>query len=73
MTRHTARRRRSLSLVAGLVVALLPIVPATADQRGAGTLTGLGDEVVRWSGEFTIRWHCNSPCRPAGGGGRPAV
>jgi hypothetical protein len=39
-------------LIAGLVVALLPFVPARADVRASGVLTGL-DSVVRWTGEFT--------------------
>ena len=52
MSRHSVSLRRSLSLVVGLVVALLPIGPTQADLRAAGTLTGLDNEVVRWSGEF---------------------
>jgi lysyl oxidase len=44
--------RRSVAFVVGLVLALLPLVPAAADLRATGVLTGL-DTVVRWSGEFT--------------------
>ena len=43
--------RRLLSLTVGFVVALFPLVPAKADLRASGVLTGL-DSVVRWTGEF---------------------
>ena len=52
MSRHPDMRRRFVSMLAGLVVALLPMVPAEAGVRAAGTLTGLDHEVVQWSGEF---------------------
>ena len=53
MSRHpNTMRRRSLSLAVGLVVALLPFVPAAAKQLATGVLSG-ADSVVRWSGEFT--------------------
>ena len=45
-------RRRSVSVVAGLVVGLLPFVPATAEMRANGVLSGV-DSVVHWSGELT--------------------
>jgi hypothetical protein len=52
MSRHSdSTCRRTLSLVAGLVVALLPIVPAAADLKATGALSGIGSE-LRWSGEF---------------------
>ena len=52
MTRHPALLRRFLSLVGGLVLSAVPFVPAAADLRAAGVLTG-PDSVVRWSGRFT--------------------
>jgi hypothetical protein len=43
--------RRSLSVVVGLVVSLLPFAPAEAGLKATGVLSGK-DSVVRWSGEF---------------------
>ena len=44
--------RRSIMVVVGLVTAFVPVVPASADLRAAGVLSGV-DSVVRWSGDFT--------------------
>ncbi|MGH9011419.1 MAG: hypothetical protein ACRDYF_16475, partial [Acidimicrobiia bacterium] len=72
MTRHPVTLRRSLSMVVGLVVALVPFVPAAADLRAAGTLTGLDNEVVRWSGEFTAAGTGPTAPHPAACAAAPA-
>jgi hypothetical protein len=45
-------RRRPLSVVVGLLVALVPLVPAAADLQRTGVLSD-DAAVVRWSGQFT--------------------